>query len=149
VSISHEYHSVSKNLLVRFLKENNAARELASLVKPRNPFRLKPLSGIDRKVIRTALKDIEDVCVLISEIEEDGKTVPVLIRHYLKLNADLISFNVDNQFSKVIDGLIRVDLANTDPKLLKRFMGHAGYEGFCRHHDAAPELPRRCRSRSS
>jgi tryptophan synthase alpha subunit len=71
----------------------------------------------------SALTDVENVSLLISEIEKDGKGVPVLLKHYLKLNGKLLSFNVDKAFSDVVDGLLMVDLRETDPKLLKRFLG--------------------------
>ena len=57
--------------------------------------------------------------------------------HYLRLNARLLSFNVDPAFGHCIDGLIVVDLRTTDPKILKRFMGEEG-------HAASP--PRRERT---
>jgi hypothetical protein len=55
----------------------------------------------------------------------------VLLRHYLRLNATLLGFNLDPEFGNCIDGLIMVDLRTSDPKLLKRFMGEAGYGTFC------------------
>jgi hypothetical protein len=68
---------------------------------------------------------------LVSEIEPDGKGVPVLLRHHLRLNATLLGFNRDPEFGNCIDGLIMVDLGTSDPKLLKRFMGEDGYRRFC------------------
>jgi len=62
---------------------------------------------------------------------KDGKGIPILIRHYLKLNAAFMAFNADKKFSSVIDGLIRVDLRETGPKLLRRFMGKKGMEHIC------------------
>ena len=41
---------------------------------------------------------------LIAEIEHDGKSIPVLLRHYLKLNAQLLSFNVDKSIFGVEKG---------------------------------------------
>jgi hypothetical protein len=56
----------------------------------------------------------------------------VLLRHYLRLGASLLSFNLDEDFGNCIDGLIIVDLRATDPRLLKRYMGPAGYEQYSR-----------------
>ena len=67
---------------------------------------------------------------MVSEIENDGKGVPILLRNYLKLNAKMIGFNVDPDFSDVLDCLIMVDLRTTEEKLLKRFMGRKGYTSF-------------------
>ncbi len=45
-----------------------------------------------------------------------------------------ISFNVDSGFSNALDGLIVVDLLQTDPKLLERYMGKSGLELFLDYH---------------
>jgi hypothetical protein len=39
------------------------------------------------------------------------------------LNGRFLSFSVDKAFSSVIDGLLLVDLHETDPKILNRFVG--------------------------
>jgi hypothetical protein len=58
----------------------------------------------------------------------------------LNLNARLLSFNVDKTFSNVVDGLILVDLTQTDPRLLKRFMGAQGVKRFLAYHGFHPEF---------
>ena len=130
VSISKDYNAISKTLMVRFLKQNNFDPSLSRFVSPRKPYRVRRIKGINKRVLRFSFHDIDDISILISEIEKDGKGIPILLRHYLKLNGSLISFNVDKAFSSVVDGLLLVDLNQTDPKLLKRFMGESGYENF-------------------
>ncbi|MBW2634459.1 MAG: hypothetical protein JRE14_10140 [Deltaproteobacteria bacterium] len=78
---------------------------------------------MDEATLQASIRDVEDISFLISEIEKDGKGVPVLLKHYLKLNGKLLSFNVDKSFSNVVDGLLFVDLRETDPKILNRFIG--------------------------
>ena len=134
VSISRDYHSVSKNLMVQFLKEHNRFQDLAKLVKPRNPHRRDSFRGVGKNDLRKTLRSIDDVSALIAEIEHDGKSIPVLLRHYLKLNAQLLSFNVDKDFSDVLDGLVVVDLKDTDPKMIKRYMGNEKFERYRRIH---------------
>lgn len=130
VSISKDYHTVSRNLIVRFLQARRFDSSLARFVSPRNPFRAMDLTGSTRRLLQSAVDDIEDVSLLVSQIEKDGKGVPVLLRQYLKLNGSLICFNLDREFSNVVDGLLMVDLRKTDPRLLKRFMGEGGVERF-------------------
>ncbi|MCB1122199.1 MAG: GNAT family N-acetyltransferase [Verrucomicrobiae bacterium] len=137
VSISRDYHTVSKNLMVQFLKEHNRFQELAKLVKPRNPHRRKRINGVGREDLRKTLHSIDDVSALIAEIEQDGKSIPVLLRHYLKLNAQLLSFNVDKDFSDVLDGLVLVDLKTTDPRMTRRYMGDEAWEAYRRYHHIA------------
>jgi putative hemolysin len=139
VSISKDYHAVSKNLIVRFLKTNNLDPKLARFVSARNSYRSGRVEGVNSTILKSSFQDIDDISLLISEIESDGKGVPILLRHYLKLNGSLISFNSDKAFSRVVDGLLLVDLTKTDPKILKRFMGENGFETITRYHRVLPE----------
>jgi len=66
---------------------------------------------------------------LVGRIDE-GKSIPVLIRHYLALNGQFVSFTVNEGFNRSLDGLIIVDLRNTKEKYLKRYMGKEGLEKF-------------------
>jgi putative hemolysin len=134
VSISRDYHTVSRNLIVHFLQTKRFDTNLARFVSPRKPFRTKEFLGSTRRLLRTAVNDIDEISLLISEIERDGKGIPVLLRQYLKLNGSLISFNRDSEFSDVVDGLLMVDLRKTDPRLLKRFMGKEGVKRFTAVH---------------
>jgi hypothetical protein len=56
-----------------------------------------------------------------------------LLRQYLKLGRKLLGFNQDPQFGEVVDGLIVVDLAKTDPRVLERYMGKQGIMTFLAH----------------
>jgi hypothetical protein len=60
--------------------------------------------------------------------------LPVLLRQYAKVGGRLLGFNVDRKFSNVLDGLVVVDLRQTDPAVLERYMGHEGAARFCQHH---------------
>jgi len=127
VSISRNYHAVSRSLIVQFLKQNRLEPRLSRFVSPRKPYRVgRRVWAASRRLIRSAVLDESDVSLLISEIEMDGKGLPILLQHYLKLNARIIGFNLDADFSEVVDGLILLDLQQTDPKLIRRFMGDPG-----------------------
>jgi len=141
VSISQDYHSLSKNLIVQFLRQAKLNPELSRYVKARAPYRAIRKAFAARRTVAKLVDDIDDVSLLISEIEKDGKGVPILLKHYLKLNAQILSFNVDRQFSNVVDSLIIVDLTKSDPKLLKRFMGAEGLATFSRNHGIIASEP--------
>jgi hypothetical protein len=83
------------------------------------------------------LLDVEEMSCCIAEIEGDGKGVPVLLRQYLKLGGELLGFNVDKNFSDVLDGLVLVDLRKTDTARLEGYMGKDETARFLRYHDAA------------
>ncbi|MBU4201179.1 MAG: lysophospholipid acyltransferase family protein [Verrucomicrobia bacterium] len=133
VSISNDYHIISKRLIVQFLRQNKLDEELSRYVRPRVPYRFGRVKTADVRSLRSHLRDIDDVSLLISEIEKDGKGIPILLRHYLRLNASFSCFNVDRKFSNVVDGLMRVDLTKTDPRLMRRFMGDEGFQAFARY----------------
>jgi putative hemolysin len=126
VSISNSYHRVSKHIMVQFLKRSCESRELSAYVSPRRPFRSSPGRGLYDLNDRLSDGSIDDVSMLVAEIESDGKPLPVLIKHYLRLSGQFIAFNVDRNFGDAIDGLVVVDLMKTETRLLDRFMGKEG-----------------------
>jgi putative hemolysin len=130
VSISAEYHSASQRLIVSFLEQNRYVHEWSPWVRPRTP--LRP----DRRTRLLELTDLEDVSAFIAEIEADHKGVPILLKQYLRLGGRLLGFNVDPDFSNVLDVLILVDLRRTDPRILARYMGREGTGAFLAQHRA-------------
>jgi putative hemolysin len=110
VSISDEYQSMSKKLIMAFLERYREVGPFAQAVRPRNPPDNSPFVDWDADHTHAVVRDVEDVDRLVREIEADGKSVPVLLRQYLKLNARPIAFNVDPDFGNVVDALIYMDL---------------------------------------
>ena len=133
VSISNSYTTASRELMVRFLSENNIEASMARHVKPRRPFRQQRQRKWD-EVDCASLKSIEDLSRMIEQIEDDQKGVPILLKQYLKLGGRLLGFSADKAFSDALDGLIMVDLRNSAPKVLARYMGEEGATAFLDHH---------------
>lgn len=127
VSISDDYSPVSQELIVRYLRGNRRDADLADWVRPLHPY-----GGIDLESdeISARLGSIEDVSAAIARVEPDGKGVPVLLRQYLKLNATLLEFNVDPDFTNVLDALVLVDLGQAPDEVLIRYMGADGAQEF-------------------
>jgi putative hemolysin len=71
---------------------------------------------------------------LVSEIETDRKQVPILLKHYLKLGGTIVGFNIDSNFSHVLDTLIIVDLTKTERRILQRFIAPEGARRFLGYH---------------
>ena len=130
VSITAEYSSISKDLMVQFLKENKFHPSFSKLVKARHPHRFKRLRALFHESMRESSDSLDDVSAMISEIEFDQKGVPILLKHYLKLNGVMLSFNRDPKFCDVVDGLILVDLEQTDSQVLKRYIGESAWKMF-------------------
>ena len=138
VSMSSTYSAASRRMVHDFLSENERDDELAGLTRPRNPFVPQPVSGWDDVSLRGVVSDLEGLSSLVSEIEPDGKGVPVLIKQYCKLGGKIAGFNVDRDFSDVLDGLIVVDLVETEPRTLAKYMGERQASQFRTYHRDLP-----------
>ena len=136
VSINPEYSAASRELLLGWLRHNRAAPGLAALVRAKNPPRSMTLRPADLALLRDCAFELEHINGLVSAMEDDDKSLPTLLKHYLKLNGRLIAFNVDEAFGGCLDGLITVDLTKTDPRLLEAYLGEDGARAFLDFHDA-------------
>jgi putative hemolysin len=134
VSISNEYNRASRELIVRFFASRNQSNELAHLVQPRNPFRPAWLRRYDCPAMCQALRDLDDLAESIADIEVDGKGLPILLKQYAKVGGKMLGFNVDRKFSNALDGLVMVDLRQTEPTVLERYMGREGLTRFSKYH---------------
>ncbi len=140
VSISNDYNAASREMIYRFFAERMKEDELAELIEPRRPFRPGPLRNWDCRGMSQALRDLDELSQPINDVETDGKGLPILLRQYAKIGGKLLGFNVDRKFSNVLDGLVVVDLRQTEPAVLERYMGREGAPGFRQMHAA----PRYC-----
>jgi putative hemolysin len=138
VSISNEYSSLSREMIVRYFEQRRAkdedGREFADLIHARTPFRAHKLRRWDCGALCSALRDLDELAEPISDVEEDGKGLPILLKQYAKVGGRLVGFNLDRKFSDVVDGLMIVDLRQTDPPVIERYMGKEGYASFRHFH---------------
>ncbi len=133
VSISADYHPLSREIISLFLKQHSWYKELAPLVKAKNPIKEKKLKKIDGKISGSLLTDPDDIFAFVAQIES-GRNIPVLLKQYLKLGGRLLGFNIDPNFGDCMDGLIIVDLKETEPSILGRFMGADKAAAYLRWH---------------
>jgi putative hemolysin len=134
VSISSEYRSLSRQILMAFLQVTCALGDLGRMVRPRHPARLSPPRADAARYLGTVVRDLDEVDDLIRDVESDRKGMPVLLRQYLRLNARLLGFNVDPDFGDVLDGLLLIDLTRVARPILQRFMGREGAAAFLAAH---------------
>jgi putative hemolysin len=130
VSISRQYNRASRDLMFRYFQARDENSELAAWIKPRRPFRrpfprqwIRPMSEYEPCQM---FQDFEQLSDPIADVETDGKGLPVLLRHYARLGGQFLSFNVDRSFSDVLDGFVMVDLRQSDPILLARYLSKEG-----------------------
>ena len=137
VSITRAYRGKSRQIMADFLRENCRAADLSPLVRPRKPFRNLFRKHPELKTAVDNVRDIRELSELISELEHDHKGVPVLIRQYLRLGGVVLDFNVDSDFSEVLDALVLVDLTRTPPRTLAKYMGRAASNQFLNTHQTS------------
>ena len=140
VSITSDYHSASRHLIAAYLRENIHREDLARLVKARNPLQKREALGREINAALPLLQDIHELSDLVSDIEDDSKGIPILLKQYVKLGGKSLCFNVDQNFQDVLDALILVDLTQTDARILERYMGPQGSAEFGRFHNKARAL---------
>jgi putative hemolysin len=132
VSISNQYQAMSRELMIAFLEKYALLHDYAGLVRHRCALRDRTLKGPQTPALPGRGFDLDDLSAVVSEIEQKPGGVPVLLRQYLRLGGKLLGFNLDPNFSDALDGLILVDLTQTEPKLLERYLGRAEATTFLR-----------------
>lgn len=137
VSISNDYTQASREMIYRFFESRIQEDNLAGLIVPRRKFRPGLLRPWDCQAMCRALRDLDELSQPITDVESDGKGLPILLRQYAKIGGKLLGFNVDRKFSNVLDGLVVVDLRRTDPAVLERYMGKEAAAKFRSLHGLA------------
>jgi putative hemolysin len=129
-SVSNNYDPLSRALLVEALRAWRSEPLLGALVSPRRPF--KPRYSLRSLFGEAGLEaDMDALGSLIEDREADGKGVPVLLRHYLKLGARTIGFNIDADFGNALDCLIVLDLRRVPVATLQKYMTEDSLQRFC------------------
>ena len=136
ISQGNEYTPASRSLMVNYMRDHFSDPSFSVQVEPRSPFTGMKLSGLKHEEISGLVRSVEDVSTLVTGLEQDGKGVPTLLKHYTRMNAKLLSFGVWKNHSNAVVSFLITDLTTSDPKFLKRYMGEAGYARFMAFHEA-------------
>lgn len=131
VSISNHYGEGSRRMMVSYLKEACSEPTLSPFVAPRRPFKQGGKFGDN-----ALASSVDELSQLVSDMEADGKDVPILVKHYLRLGAKVLGFNVDKSFANALDGLVLVDLTKTPQKVLSKYMGETRALAYLDFHRA-------------
>jgi putative hemolysin len=136
VSISSDYLPAARELLADVLMRQYAASG-AEGVRPRCPWQRVKLERVTRHMIERWGSDLAEVEQWLADIDDTHPRVPVLVRQYERLGAEVLGLNLDPAFSNALDALIIVNLANTPDRQLTRFMGDDAPAEMRRRRDAS------------
>lgn len=130
VSISSEHSARARAFLSDSLMQNyRAEQEYLTDVRPVAPLKVK--GKVWTTTVLASLSNITLINKLLGQCDP-GKSVPILLRHYLALNGRFIGFSVNHSFNDSLDGLIVVDLRKTPVKYLQRYLGKNGSLAFAK-----------------
>jgi putative hemolysin len=140
VSMSNQYSRASRELIAHYFEKNAGTSDRRD-VRARRPLRGNYLEKWEMQALSSLLPDVDDLSARIADLEHDGKGIPVLVKQYVKLGARLLAFSVDPQFGNTLDAFVMVDLRQTAPDILARYMGKDGAREFFASHAAlAPRV---------
>lgn len=123
VSISSEYTAASRALMLTYLKTHCMNSELMGEVSAFYPPTGAELKSEDARLVSTAVKELRQLTGLVADVEPDSKSIPVLLRQYLRLGGRMLSFGIDNDFGGTLDCLVMVDMTQTPRRILDRYCG--------------------------
>ncbi|RKF14556.1 lysophospholipid acyltransferase family protein [Alginatibacterium sediminis] len=128
VSISQE-HSVLARAFISdsMMSSFKAEQEFLSDIRPVSPLKVK--GKVWSAEVLSSLSNIGVINKLVGHCDT-GKSIPILLRHYLSLNGRFVCFSVNKSFNDALDGLILVDLRKTPHKYLRRYLGDQGSQSF-------------------
>ncbi|HNX86234.1 MAG TPA: lysophospholipid acyltransferase family protein [Bacteroidales bacterium] len=119
VSISNEFRNISRSLTAEFLKANYINPEFADFVHPTNDFRYTLPAAINPNLfLHYVGKDLSRVERFIQDIDPAFR-LPVLLKKYLSVNAEVIGFNVDPKFNNCLDALMVLDLLEVPSDIIE------------------------------
>ncbi|MGB0895839.1 MAG: GNAT family N-acyltransferase [Flavobacteriaceae bacterium] len=121
VSISNQFSSFSKSLMIEFMKSHYYDPYIAQYIRPKKEFKVQ-LKDADKDFVFDETKaDLNKFDRVIDELES-GLRVPVLLKKYIKQNAKVIAFNVDPLFNNAVDGLMYIKIADLPESTVRPVM---------------------------
>ena len=122
VSISNKFSNFSKSLMIEFMKSHYYDPFVAQYVSPKKEYKVT-LKDADKDFVFDNTKaDVKKFDKIIDEIEPGNLRLPVLLKKYIKQNAQLVGFNVDPKFNNAVDGLLYIRIADLPESTVKPVM---------------------------
>lgn len=125
VSVSDDYSTSSKEMIIKFIMAHHFDWKLAKSITSRNSYKFKTEYQNLSIIMQTMDNDINSLDKFIGDVDELNSGLPVLLKKYIKLNAKIIGFNVDPKFNNCLDGLIVLDLCDVPENTIESFSKEA------------------------
>lgn len=121
VSISRRYEYASVSLINELLvpKQGGATarQQVESQLHPELKDYCVQIKNENKQVV------FQRLCALVKSIEPDGKDVPILLKHYFRLNAEFHAFGFDPNFAGTPGLLLSLQLKHAPERKLKEYLG--------------------------
>ncbi|TXR53756.1 lysophospholipid acyltransferase family protein [Reinekea thalattae] len=128
VSISSSHSKMARAFISDAMMENFKAEQVfLEQVKPIVPLKVK--GKVWTAAMLASINDISVFNRLVGQCDP-GKTIPVLLRHYLALNGRFVGFSINRGFNDSLDGLIMVDVTKMPARYVNRYLSKAGAVEF-------------------
>lgn len=108
-SISSWYPMFYRSSLVYSLNKLSSS-DYVGEITPRTPFRFDFLRSNPEVLFAGKCDNIDYLDKYIQRLSNGVYRIPTLIKKYVKLNAELLAFNVDKDFNYCVDGMVLLDL---------------------------------------
>ncbi len=119
-SISNDFSDCSKSFITRYLEHHYLDQRFSPHINPKKHFKY-PLNPTQKLTLMELIsKDICGADKIISNIEPDGKKIPILIKKYLKQNASVLGINVDPTFNHSLDVLMYIEIKKLEDEIFTR-----------------------------
>ena len=121
VSISNQFSTFSKSLMIEFMKSHYYDPYVAQYIHPKKEFKVQ-LKDADKDFVFDETKaDLNKFDRIIDELEP-GLRLPVLLKKYIKQNAKVVAFNVDPLFNDAVDGLMYIKISDLPESTVRPVM---------------------------
>ena len=99
--------------------QNHLDWKMAQHIKPRNSYKFRSNYPDINLLMDNMEHDINRLDKTIGDLDELNTGLPVLLKKYIKLNSQIVGFNVDPKFNNCLDGLIVLDVYDVPKKTIE------------------------------
>lgn len=134
-SLSLDLRPLTLRTIISYLDQHHGSKELSKLVKgrdvPKKMLRAGKKGSLTKNLTYNAMS------ALVRDME-DGRSIPVLFKHYLRLGGRIAAFHADLSFN-TLDAFLFMDLAESPRHLLSRYIKGQDLEDFYTRHPPSGE----------